>query len=94
MKKSFISSLCHKGILGGALYLDENSLTFKTNKLTVDREYRNLILPLNEICAIDWKWIIFPIANVKMKSGKQYRLIIFNKGRFEKHFNKAKDKNT
>ena len=38
MKKSFMCSLCHNGILGGALYLDENSVTYKTNKLTVDRE--------------------------------------------------------
>ena len=30
-KKSFICSLCHNGILGGALYLDENSVAYKTN---------------------------------------------------------------
>ena len=40
MKKSFMCSLiCHNGIVGGALYLDENSLIYKTNKLTVDRAY-------------------------------------------------------
>ena len=50
MKKSFMCSLiCHNGIVGGALYLDENSVTYKTNKLTVDRAHRNLVLPLNEI---------------------------------------------
>ena len=43
MKKSFMCSLiCHNGIVGGALYLDENSVTYKTNKLTVDRAYRKL----------------------------------------------------
>ena len=49
MNKAFMCSLCHNGILGGALYLDENSVTYKTNKLTVDKAYRNLILPLDEI---------------------------------------------
>ena len=58
--KSFVCSLCHNGILGGGLYLDNTSLTYKTNKLTVDKKYRNLVLPLNEIKEINWKRIIFP----------------------------------
>ena len=29
--KSFVCSLCHNGILGGGLYLDSQSLTYKTN---------------------------------------------------------------
>ena len=41
--KSFVCSLCHNGILGGVLYLDSQSLTYKTNKLTVDKKYRNLV---------------------------------------------------
>lgn len=47
--KSFVCSLCHNGILGGGLYLDSQSLTYKTNKLTVDKKYRNLVLPMQEI---------------------------------------------
>ena len=84
--KSFVCSLCHNGILGGGLYLDRNSLTYKTNKLTVDKKFRNLVLPLSEIKEITWKWIIFPIATVFMKNGEQYKFIIFNKWRFEKWF--------
>ena len=34
--ESFVSSLCNNGILGGGLYLDNKSLTFKTQKLTVN----------------------------------------------------------
>lgn len=62
--KSFVCSLCHNGILGGGLYLDSQSLTYKTNKLTVDKKYRNLVLPMQEIKEISWKWIVFPIATV------------------------------
>ena len=40
MKKVFMCSLCHNGLLGGGLYLDSNSITYKTNKLTVDKKYR------------------------------------------------------
>ena len=84
--KSFVCSLCHNGILGGALYLDNTSLTYKTNKLTVDKKYRNLVLPMSEIKEIDWKWIIFPVATFFMKNGESYKFIIFNKRRFEKWF--------
>ena len=52
MRKTFMCSLYHNGILGGALYLDETSATYKTNKLTVDKAYRNLVLPLNEIAEL------------------------------------------
>ncbi|MBO5924685.1 MAG: hypothetical protein J6Q52_00290 [Clostridia bacterium] len=84
--KSFICSLCRNGIIGGALYLDKASLTYKTNKLTVDKQYRNLVLPMSEIKEITWKWIVFPVATVFMKNGEQYKFIIFNKSRFVKCF--------
>ena len=86
MKKSFMCSLCHNGILGGALYLDETSLTYRTNKLTVDKAYRNLVLPLDQITELTWKWIVFPIATMRMTSGEQYKFIIFNKSRFDKYY--------
>jgi hypothetical protein len=87
MKKSFMCSLiCHNGIVGGALYLDENSLTYKTNKLTVDRAYRNLVLPLNQIAELTWKWIVFPVATFHMTSGEKYKVMIFNKRRFQKYY--------
>ena len=87
MKKSFICSLiCHNGIVGGGLYIEDNAITYKTNKLTVDRKYRNLVLSLNEIRELTWKWIIFPIATFHMMSGENYKIIIFNKRRFKKYY--------
>ena len=88
MKKAFMCSLCHKGILGGGLYLNDTAITYKTNKLTVDQAYRSLVLPLNEICELTWKWSIFPIATFHMVNGKKYTFIIYNKGRFVKWYNK------
>jgi len=84
--KIFVCSLCHNGILGGGLCLDSQVLTYKTNKLTVDKKYRNLVLPLQEIKEISWKWIVFPIATVNMKNKETYKFIIFNKKRFKKWF--------
>lgn len=86
MKKSFMCSLCHHGILGGALHLNENSVTYKTTKLTVDTAYRNLVLPLDEITELTWKWAVFPIAIFYMKNGETYKFLLFNKRRFNKWF--------
>ena len=84
-------SLCRGGILGGALYLDERSVTYKTNKLTVDKAYRNLVLTLDEIENLTWKWIVFPVATFRMKSGIEYKFIIFNKRRFNKYYTQVKN---
>lgn len=84
--KSFVCSLCHNGILGGMLYLDGSSLTYKTGKLTVDSKYRNLVLPLSNIKEISWQWMILPVATVHTRIGEDYKFIIFNKPRFEKWF--------
>jgi hypothetical protein len=84
--KSFVCSLCQGGIIGGALYLDRFSLTYKTNKLTVEKKYRNLVLPISEIKEISWKRILFPIATVQMKNGECYQFMIFNQSRFKKCF--------
>lgn len=86
--KAFMCSLCHSGILGGGLYLDNQAVTYRTQKLTVSEKYKNLILPLNEIKGISWKWIVFPVATFHMKNGECYRMIIFNKWRFNMYFEK------
>ena len=86
MKKSFICSLCHNGILGGALYLDETAIAYKTNKLTVNKMYRDLVLPLEEISELTWRWILFPVAIFRMRNGTEFKFIIFNKRRFNKYY--------
>ena len=91
MEKAFVCSLCHNGILGGALYLTSDSLTYKTNKLTVHPKYRNLVLPLRDVLDISWKWILFPVATVHMSNGESFKFIIFNRPRFEKHFAEFKE---
>ena len=48
MGKTFVCSLCRNGIIGGGLYIDEQSITYSTQKLTVSPLYRNLVLPMNE----------------------------------------------
>ena len=87
MKKAFMCSLCRGGIIGGALYLTDSAITYRTNKLTVDPFYRNLTLPLDRIESVSWRWIVLPVATFHMKGGKEYSFIIFNKHRFCKYYN-------
>ena len=91
MKKSFMGSLiCHNGIIGGGIYIDEKSITYKTNKLTVDKKYRNLVLPLNEICELSWTRVIFPIATLQTTDGEKYKFLLFNKNSFSKYYAEVK----
>lgn len=92
MRKAFMCSLCHDGILGGGLYLDERSVTYRTQKLTVNEKYKNLVLPLKDIKEITWKWIIVPITTFHMMDGGHYNIIIFNKRRFKKYYEQYHDK--
>lgn len=84
MKHYFMCSLCHNGILGGGLIVDEQVLNYKTGKVTVDSKYRNLVLNRDDILSVSWKGAIFPKATFKMKSGEKYNFLIFNKWRFMK----------
>ncbi len=86
MRKVFMCSLCHNGILGGALYLDRQSVTYMCQKITIDKKYRKLVLPLDEIKEVSWKWVVFPIATFHMNNGEKYKILIFNKCRFKKCF--------
>ena len=90
MKKTFICSLCRGGIIGGALHLTDNAITYRTNKLTVDPFYRNLTLPLDRIESVSWRWIVLPVATFRMKGGKEYSFIIFNKQRFCKYYSELR----
>ena len=89
--KSFICSIiCSNGIVGGTLYADSNYITYKTNKLTVDRRLKNLSISVNQICNISWKWVILPILTLTTISGESYKFLMFNKKGFEKYFNDVK----
>lgn len=82
MRQTFICSLCREGILGGALYLDEETLTYRTNKLSISRQYRNLRLPLKDITDIQKGWLLcFPTVTLTMKNHDNWKFIVFSRKR-------------
>ena len=93
MKKSFMCSLiCQTGIIGGGLWIEDHAITYRTNKLTVDRKYRHLALPLNEIDGISWKRVIFPIVTLQMRNGEKYKFLMFNQKRFQKYYDEVAER--
>ena len=93
MKKSFMCSLiCQNGIIGGGLWIEDHAITYRTNKLTVDRKYRHLVLPLNEIDGVSWKRVIFPIATLQMRNGEKYKFLMFNQKRFQKYYDEVAER--
>ena len=91
MKKTFVCSLiCNNGIVGGKICIEDKSIIYKTNKFTIDKNYKNIVLPIHEICDMGWKWIVFPIVTIKMLNNEQYKFIIFNKRLFNKCYSEIK----
>ena len=86
MGKTFVCSLCRNGIIGGGLYIDEQSITYSTQKLTVSPLYRNLVLHMKEIRELSWSQMVVPVAAISMKDGECYKFIIYNKSGFEKAY--------
>ena len=95
MKTQFMCSIIYGGVLGGVLVVDDNSITYKTGKVTVADRIRNLKMDIADIESLTWKGII---ATITLKSSEKYSFLIFNKKRFievyesltNKQFNRPK----
>ena len=83
MKRYFIVSLCKNGILGGGIVADSEAITYHTGKVTVPKEYRNLVMKYDDIYEAISGWLfILPTVLIKMKSGEEYKFVVFNRKRF------------
>jgi hypothetical protein len=83
MKKYFIVSLVKNGVLGGGILADTEAITYRTNKLTVAKEYRNIEMKYSEIESASFGWLlIFPTVTIKMKNGTEYKFIVFGRKGF------------
>ena len=78
MKKYFIVSLVKNGILGGGIVADAEAITYRTGKVTVPKEYRNLVMKYEDICQVTPGWlIILPTVTVKLKNGEEFKFAVF-----------------
>ena len=78
MKKYFVVSLVKNGILGGGIVADEEAITYRTGKVTVPKEYRNLVMKYEEIREVTAGWLfILPTVTVQMQNGEEYKFAVF-----------------
>ena len=78
MKKYFVVSLVKNGLLGGGIVADAEAITYRTGKVTVPQEYRNLIMKYENISEVTTgRLFILPTVTVKMKDGREYQFAMF-----------------
>ena len=78
MKKYFVVSLIKNGILGGGIVADSEAMTYRTGKVTIPQEYRNLVMKYDDIAEVTKGWLLFlPTVTVKMRNGNEYRFAVF-----------------
>ena len=91
MNKYFIASLCKNGIIGGAILADDEAITYKTNKLTVPVELRNIKMKYRDIKNTEPGWLfVFPTVSVEMKNGAVHKFVIFGRKRFMDFINEMR----
>ncbi|MBR5959821.1 MAG: hypothetical protein IKZ98_02405 [Clostridia bacterium] len=77
-KQLFIVSFCYRGLLGGEIVADDNAVTYKTGKLTIPSEYRNLEMKYTDIAYVYRdKAAFLPAVTVHMKDGQNYKFVVF-----------------
>ena len=83
MEKTYIASLCKNGLLGGGLFLDDERITYRTGKMTVPPEIRNLQLPYCRIKDVEKsRALILPTVTVKMQNGQEWKFLVFGRESF------------
>ena len=84
MEKMYMVSLCYSGgLLGGALYLDDERVTFRSTKLQVAPEIRNMPLPYCRIRRAEKSKALFlPTVTIEMEDGRERKFLVFRRSSF------------
>ena len=94
MEKMYVVSLCYGGgLLGGALYLDDERVTYRTTKLQVPPEIRNMPLPYCRIRRAEKSKALFlPTVTVEMEDGRERKFLVFGRNSFLTNLKTAMDR--
>ena len=78
MKNYFIVSLIKNGILGGGMTADAEAITYHTGKVTVQNEYRRLVMKYSDIRQAETgRMLLMPTVQIKMYNGAEYKFAVF-----------------
>lgn len=83
MKQYFSVSLCRRGIIGGGIIADQEGITYKTGKLTVPQELKNIGMKYTEIREFTCSRLLcLPTVSVQINNGERYQFIVFRRKQF------------
>ena len=84
MEKMYMASLCYSGgLLGGALYLDDERVTYRSTKLQVPPEIRNMPLPYCRIRRVEKSKALFlPTVTIETEDGRERKFLVFGRNSF------------
>ena len=93
MEKMYMVSLCYSGgLLGGALYLDDERVTFRSTKLQVPPEIRNMPLPYCRIRRVEKSKALFlPTVTIETEDGRERKFLVFGRNGFLTNLKAAMD---
>ena len=93
MEKMYMASLCYGGgLLGGALYLDDERVTYRSTKLQVPPEIRNMPLPYCRIRRVEKSKALFlPTVTIEMEDGRERKFLVFGRKGFLSNLRTAMD---
>ena len=78
MKKFYVVSLVKNGLIGGGISADSEAITYRSGKVTIPQEYRNIVMKYEDISEVTMDSLfILPTVTVKMRSGKVYQFAVF-----------------
>ena len=78
-KQTFYVNLSDNAFFpSGEIVADDQAITYKTGKLTIPSEYRNLEMKYTDIAYVYRdKATILPAISVHMKNGSNYKFVFF-----------------
>ena len=83
MKRVYVASLCKNGLLGGSLYVGDEKIAFRTGKLTVPSQLRNLELHFKNVVGMRKEYIlILPVTAISMKNGEEWKFFVLRRNDF------------
>lgn len=92
MKKVYWVSLCYEGAHGGGLYVLGDHLQFRTNKIQLPDNVKNITIPFSEVAQItkSRSLHLFPAILITLRSGVSYKFILLRRTELINYFQKRK----
>ena len=87
MKKRFnffvASVFCPYGILGGWIEVEEDKFVYRTTKLMMALEYKEIQMKYVDVENVEqgW-WLVFPTVKLTLKDDRNYKFIVFSRKKF------------